>query len=137
MNKKFSKTISLSFLIMTFTLLSSCSQSIFDVADRYKTVFWFNETTSRALLDDNADSLFIYVNYKLVASTAVDDIFWATAPSCDDNTAITKEIDLLRKENPIIVSVKDQTGFVYFNKSQSLTTNSCNAIEIGPITDFK
>ena len=133
------RTCFMSLFITIMTLLSSCSQNIFDVADRYKVVFWFNEETSRQLLDDGADSLTFYINYNnAVIKTSVDDVFWSTAPSCDDSTALSFTIDLLPKESNIYFTLKDQTGFEYYSSTfQLLPHNSCNAIEIGPITKFK
>lgn len=87
--KSLNKTIALFFFTLPIALLSSCSQSIFDVADRYKVVFWFNEETSRQLLYDGADTLTFYVNFKAVATSPVDDIFWTATPACDDTTAIS------------------------------------------------
>ena len=133
------KTFSFLVLAIAISSLSSCSQNIFDVADRYKVVFWFNEETSRQLLDDGADSLTFYINYNnAVIKTSVDDVFWSTAPSCDDSTALSFTIDLLPKESNIYFTVKDQTGFEYYSSTfQLLPHNSCNAIKIGPITKFK
>jgi len=133
------KTFSFLVLAIAISSLSSCSQNIFDVADRYKVVFWFNEATSRQLLDDGADSLTFYINYNnAVIKTSVDDVFWSTAPSCDDSTALSFTIDLLPKESNIYFTVKDQTGFEYYSSTfQLLPHNSCNAIKIGPITKFK
>lgn len=129
----------MSLFITIMSLLSSCSQNFLEVGDRYKVVFWFDEATSRQLLDDGADSLTFYINYNnAVIKTSVDDVFWTTAPSCDDSTALSFTIDLLSKESNIYFNVKDQTGFEYYSsRFQLLPHNSCNAIKIGPITKFK
>ena len=134
MSKISNNLITLSFLALIVTLLSSCSQ---DVGDRYKVVFWFNEDNSRLLLDDGAETLSFSINGQVVATSPVDDIFWETAPSCDDGEAIKTQVDLLPRNSNIIYSVTDQTGFVYFNGNKQLITNSCNAIEIGPIIKHK
>ena len=132
------KTCLMAIIITIMSLLSSCSQNIFDVADRYKVVFWFNEANSRLLLDDGADSLTFYINYQPVKKTSVDDVFWTAAPSCEDSTALSLTIDLLPRESNIYFTVKDQTGFEYYSSTfQLLPHNSCNAIKIGPITKFK
>jgi len=137
--KSIRKTCFMSLLITIMALLSSCSQNFLEVGDRYKVVFWFDEATSRQLLDDGADSLTFYINYNnAVIKTSVDDVFWTTAPSCDDSTALSFTIDLLSKESNIYFNVKDQTGFEYYSsRFQLLPHNSCNAIKIGPITKFK
>ena len=135
--KSINKIIASTLLVAILSLLSSCSESIFDVGDRYKIVFWFNEETSGLLRDDNAETLTFYVNNKAVETSSTDDIYWETAPSCDDSTAIITHADLLPKNNTIFYKVTDQTGFEYFSGTRTLVTNSCNAIEIGPITKFK
>jgi len=131
------KTSLIFFLAMFIALISSCSQNVLDVGDRYKVVFWFNEANSRLLLDDNAETLTFYINNNAVATSYVDDIFWTAAPSCDDTNAITTQVDLLPRNRTIFYKVTDQTGFEYFSGTQQLITNTCNAIEIGPITKFK
>lgn len=133
--KSLNKTISLFFFTLLITLLSSCTRDIFDVADRYKVVFWFDEETSRQLLYDGADTLTFYVNYKAVATSTVDDIFWTTAPSCDDTTAISVQLSLLHKENPIIFYIEDQNGAIYYSGTKSLSSELlspgyCNTIEL-------
>ena len=138
MRNTLNKTFSFLVLAIAISSLSSCSQNIFDVADRYKVVFWFNEANSRLLLDDGADSLTFYINYQPVKKTSVDDVFCTAAPSCEDSTALSLTIDLLPRESNIYFTVKDQTGFEYYSSTfQLLPHNSCNAIKIGPITKFK
>lgn len=124
-------------LILFMFICISCSQNVLDVADRYKIVFWFNEANSRLLLDDGAETLTFYVNGHAVATSAVDDIFWTSAPACDDSLSIFAQVDLFPRNRTIIYSIKDQTGFEYLNGSSMLSTNFCNTIEIGPITKFK
>ena len=139
MSNTLNKTLAFLLFVIAISSLSSCSQNFLEVGDRYKVVFWFNEETSRQLLDDGADSLTFYINYNnAVIKTSVDDVFWTTAPSCDDSTALSFTIDLLSKESNIYFNVKDQTGFEYYSsRFQLLPHNSCNAIKIGPITKFK
>ncbi|MEZ5035864.1 MAG: hypothetical protein R2760_00090 [Chitinophagales bacterium] len=48
----------------------------------------------RHFLDDDVDTLTIYVNGQAVAKTPVDDVYWTTPPSCDDKIAITATISL-------------------------------------------
>ncbi|MBK8352373.1 MAG: hypothetical protein IPL21_12010 [Saprospirales bacterium] len=70
------RTCFMSLFITIMSLLSSCSQNFLEVGDRYKVVFWFDEATSRQLLDDGADSLTFYINYNnAVIKTSVDDFF--------------------------------------------------------------
>ncbi|MEZ5055368.1 MAG: hypothetical protein R2807_11520, partial [Chitinophagales bacterium] len=122
------KLMKLSVILLFISSTSSCTENIFDVADRYKVVFWFNQETSSALLNDGAETLTFYINDKAVATSNIDDIYWETAPSCDDTSAISTTIDLLPKLSTISYKVTDQTGYEYFNGTQNLTTNYCNKI---------
>jgi hypothetical protein len=109
------KTCIMSLFITIMTLLSSCAQDPTEFLEYHKMVFWFNEETSRNLLDDGAETLTFYVDNEVVAKTSVDDVFWSTAPSCDDSTAITFTIVLISKnDSNIEIKVKDQTGFEYY-----------------------
>lgn len=135
--KTIHKIIPSAILLVFLSLLNSCSQNVLDVGDRYKIVFWFNEVNSRLLLDDNAETLTFYVNGNAAATSSVDDVYWETAPSCNDSTAIITYADLLPKNRTIFYKVTDQTGFEYFNGTYTLVANSCNVIEIGPVTKFK
>lgn len=135
--KTINKILASGLILMIISLVSSCSDGIFNVHEQYKLVFWFNESSSRTFLDDGADSLTIYVNGKSVAKTPVDDVYWATSPTCDDKTAITATITLKPSQaEKVFISAKDQTGFEYqssvLNLKSTLENNYCNSIEIVP-----
>lgn len=124
-------------LLIVISLISSCSDGIFNVHEQYKLVFWFNESSSRTFLDDDVDTLTIYVNGQAVAKTPVDDVYWTTSPSCDDKIAITATISLKHSQaQTTFISVKDQTGFEYqgsvLNLKSTLENNYCNSFEIVP-----
>lgn len=128
--KSTKKILTSGLLLIVISLISSCTQD--NVGDRYKVVFWFNESNSRLMLDDGANSLTFYINEKAVATSVVDDVFWATAPACESANAITAHVDLLPREKTIRFKVIDQSGFEYASGTTNLVTNYCNTIEIIP-----
>ena len=130
------KQLLLRLLITIIPFLSSCSQNVLDVGDRYQIVFWIDFENAELIRQDGGDSLRFYINNNLVATCSSGED-WSTAPSCEDSTAITAQIDLLPRHRSVFYKVTDQTGFEYFNGTYTLATNTCNAIQIGPITKFK
>lgn len=130
------KQLLLRLLITIIPFLSSCSQNVLDIGDRYQMVFWIDFENAELIRQDGGDSLRFYINNQLVA-TSSSGKDWVTAPSCEDSTAITAQIDLLPRNRSVFYKVTDQTGFEYFNGTYTLVTNTCNAIEIGPISKFK
>ena len=132
------RTCFMSLFITIITLLSSCAQDPTEFLEYHKMVFWFNEETSRNLLDDGAETLTFYVDNEVVATSTVDDVFWETAPSCDDSTAITANVLISNKRYKIEIKVKDQTGFVYYyDFTNTINPLSCNAIQVGPNINLK
>jgi len=88
-------------------------------------VFWYDQTASNGLIADSATSLKFYINGAVVGST-VTSIFWPTAPVCDQNGSITVTEDLGKLKNQnYTLSVKDQTGFEYWNATVNVAANTC------------
>jgi hypothetical protein len=88
-------------------------------------VFWYDQTASSGLMADSATVLTFYINGGIVGSTATS-IFWATAPVCGQNGSITVTEDLGKvKTLAYTLSVKDQTGFEYWNAAVNVTANTC------------
>jgi hypothetical protein len=88
-------------------------------------VFWYDQAASVGLIADSATSLTFYINGAIVGST-VTSIFWATAPTCGQNGSITVTEDLEKvKTKAYTLSVKDQTGFEYWNATVNVTANTC------------
>ncbi|HQV77989.1 MAG TPA: hypothetical protein PLJ42_04690 [Chitinophagales bacterium] len=132
MKKTSNKTILLLIFIAIQTMLSSCSQDVTEYYEDHKLVFWFDEETSRSLLDDGAETLTFYVDNKVVATSSVDDVYWETAPLCDDSEAISTKALLSNKRNSFLLKVVDQTGFEYYTDvKNTIHPQSCNAIKIG------
>lgn len=88
-------------------------------------VFWYDQAASTGLIADSATSLTFYINSEIVGSTATS-IFWPTAPVCGQNGSITVTEDLEKvKTKAFTLSVKDQTGFEYWNAKVNITANTC------------
>ena len=88
-------------------------------------VFWYDQSASTGLIADSASALTFYINGAIVGSTATN-IFWATAPVCDQNGSITVTEDLGKLKTKVYtLSVKDQTGFEYWNSPVNVTANTC------------
>lgn len=88
-------------------------------------VFWYDQTASTGLIADSATVLTFYINGGIVGSTGTS-IFWATAPVCNQNESITVMEDLGKvKTQAYTLSVKDQTGFEYWNATVNVAANTC------------
>jgi hypothetical protein len=88
-------------------------------------VFWYDQTASAGLITDSATSLTFYIDGAIVGST-VTSIFWPTAPTCGQNGSITVTEDLEKvKTKAYTLSVKDQTGFEYWNAAVNVEANTC------------
>lgn len=88
-------------------------------------VFWYDQGASAGLIADSATSLTFYINGGIVGST-VTSIFWSTAPVCSQNGSITVIEDLEKvKTKTYTLSVKDQTGFEYWNTPVNIEANTC------------
>ncbi len=95
-----------------------------------ETVFWYGQSVSQYLVDDNATNLTFYVDGDVVGSTAAS-VYWPSAPSCGDNASITVTKDLGSvKTQSYSYSVKDQTGWEYWNGTVNFNANTCFSIEL-------
>ena len=93
-------------------------------------VFWYNQTTANLLLDDGATSLTYYVDGEIIGSSACNT-YWTGVPSCGQNGSITVTKDLGSVKNKTYsYSVKDQTGFEYWNGIVNFTANTCQSVEL-------
>lgn len=109
---------------------SECKKE--DNSCKYKgeIVFWFDEATANALLDDGAVSLTYYVNGQIVGSSSAG-IFWTSAPSCGQNGSITVTKDLGNVKNlSYDYVVKDQTGWTYWSGSANFTASTCTNVKL-------
>lgn len=88
-------------------------------------VFWYNQTTSSALVADGATALTYYVNGAVVGSSATS-VYFTGAPSCGQSASITVTKDLgSDKSKSYSYSVKDQDGFEYYSGNITITANTC------------
>jgi hypothetical protein len=77
------------------------------------------------LIADGATALTFYINGEVVGSSATS-VYWTAAPVCGDNASITVTEDLGKvKTHAYALSVKDQTGFEYWNPVVNVDANTC------------
>jgi len=88
-------------------------------------VFWYNQAASAGLIADGATALTFYLSGQVIGSSATS-VFWTSAPFCGDNGSITVTEDLGKvKTHAYTLSVKDQTGFEYWNGIVNIDANTC------------
>jgi len=88
-------------------------------------VFWYDQAASTGLTADGATALTFYLNSQVIGSSATS-VYWASAPSCGQNGSITVTEDLGKvKTHAYTLSVKDQTGFEYWNATVNVDANTC------------
>lgn len=88
-------------------------------------VIWFDQIASEGLTNDGATALTYYINGEIAGSSATS-LYWASAPLCGANGAITfvEELGAV-KTHAYNLSVKDQTGFEYWNAVINIDANTC------------
>jgi hypothetical protein len=88
-------------------------------------VFWYDQAASDGLIADGAISLTFTLGGDIIGSSATS-VYWAAAPVCGDNGSITATEDLGKvKTHAYSLSVKDQTGFEYWNGIVNVDANTC------------
>lgn len=88
-------------------------------------VIWYDQAASTGLIADGATALTFYINGEVVGSSATS-VYWTAAPVCGDNASITVTEDLGKvKTHAYALSVKDQTGFEYWNPVVNVDANTC------------
>jgi|SRR5450759_1090990 len=93
-------------------------------------VFWYDSTASAGLIADGAVSLTLYINGAVNGSSATS-VYWPAAPVCAQNGSITVVEDLGKvKSNAFAFSVKDQTGFEYWNDAVTIDANTCTQLKL-------
>jgi hypothetical protein len=93
-------------------------------------VFWYDQAASTFLMGDSATTLTFYINGAIVGSTATS-IYWAAAPNCGQNGSITVTEDLGNvKTQAYTLTVKDQTGFLYWNTVVNFDANTCTQFQL-------
>lgn len=93
-------------------------------------VFWYDQTASAGLIADTAISLTFYLNGDIVGSSATS-VYWAAAPDCGQNGSITVMEELGKvKTLSYALSVKDQTGFEYWNATVNVNANTCTQFQL-------
>lgn len=92
-------------------------------------VFWYNSSTSAALVNDGAVSLTYYVDGQIVGSSAAN-VYYTSAPNCNQG-GVTVEKDLGKSRSKgFSYSVKDQTGWEYYSGTVTFTANTCTTYQL-------
>jgi hypothetical protein len=93
-------------------------------------VIWYDKTASDGLIADGAVGLTFTLGGVVVGSSATS-VFWTGAPNCGQNASITATEDLGKvKTHAYILSVKDQTGFEYWNATVKIDANTCTQFQL-------
>ena len=93
-------------------------------------VFWYGANTANGLINDGATSLTFYVDGSIVGSSAAN-VYWGSQPECGDNSSITVTYNLGDvKSLAAIYSIRDQTGWEYWNGIVNFTANDCKSLEL-------
>jgi len=88
-------------------------------------VIWYDQATSAGLIADGATALTFYINGEVVGSSATT-VYWTASPDCSQNGSITATEDLGKvKTHAYNLSVKDQTGWEYWNPVVNIDANTC------------
>lgn len=93
-------------------------------------VFWCNQTTANALVNNGATALTFYVDGELVGSSAAG-VYWTGAPNCGQSGSVTVKKDLGGfKIKSSTYSVRDQTGFERWGGTVNFTANTCITFQL-------
>lgn len=88
-------------------------------------VFWYDQVASDGLVADSAVSIGFYLNGDVIGSTQAKN-FWLSSPICGETGSLTVQKDLGNvKTLEYTLSVKDQTGFEYWNAPVNFAANTC------------
>lgn len=106
----------------------SCKKSDGSCTYEGEAVFWYNQSIANFLVNDGAVSLTYYVNGQIAGSSAAN-IYWTSAPNC--GSAVTIERDLGKnKSQSYSYSIKDQTGWEYWNGNVTIKGGECVKIQL-------
>ena len=93
-------------------------------------VFWYDKIASDGLIADGATALTFYLGGQVIGSSATS-VFWSGSPACGQNGSITATEDLGKvKTHAYTLSVKDQTGFEYWNILINIDANTCTQFQL-------
>lgn len=93
-------------------------------------VFWYDKIASDGLIADGATALTFYLGDQVIGSSATS-VFWSGSPACGQNGSITATEDLGKvKTHAYTLSVKDQTGFEYWNILINIDANTCTQFQL-------
>jgi hypothetical protein len=93
-------------------------------------VFWFGQSISAFLQQDQALSLTYYVNGSIVGSSATN-VYWTSAPNCNQAGSVTYKHTLGKNKTATLsFSIKDQTNWEYWSGTVSFEANKCLQYEL-------
>jgi hypothetical protein len=93
-------------------------------------IVWYDSTASAGLIKDGATALTFTLDGQVIGSSATS-VFWTAAPDCGQNGSITVTEQLGHaKSQTFTLSVKDQTGFEYWNAQPIIKANTCLMFEL-------
>ena len=93
-------------------------------------VFWYNQTTAGNLIENDAQSLTIYVDGKVIGSYATN-VYFASAPSCSESSVVTDKKDLgSDKKKSFSYKVIDDDNYTWWDGTIQYEANSCITLEL-------
>jgi hypothetical protein len=93
-------------------------------------VLWYNQAAATGLVNDGATSLTYYVDGQIVGSSAAS-VYWTSSPDCSQNGSVTITENLGNvKTQAYTYSVRDQTGFEYWNGIINFNANTCLKLQL-------
>lgn len=119
----FLATVALSVLAMV-----GCSEE--EVNNEASVVFWYGQSVSEQLLDEQVVALKLYVDGQLIG-TYDPGFSWSGAPNCGDNgsVTVTKQLGSSIKKD-FSYRIVDDTDFEIWGGTVTFDAISCTSIEL-------
>lgn len=93
-------------------------------------VFWYKDSTSINLIDNDATTLTYYVDGEIVG-TSPTYVSWEVAPNCEASVAVSVSKNLgSLKEQSFSYRVEDQTGAEYWSGTLTFNAATCEPVEL-------
>lgn len=94
-------------------------------------VFWYKQSVSEGLIDDDITSLAFYIDGKLIGSSSAS-VYFNSIPECNTSNAVKYTADLGgSKSKSVIYQVKDPVdGFLVWEGTLTLKANTCIQLEL-------
>lgn len=93
-------------------------------------VFWYGKTTSEGLIENDAQSLKIYLDGELLGSYA-GDVYFASEPDCETTSTVKVTKDLGgNKTQSYSYKVVDDDDFTWWEGNVNVNANTCTTLEL-------